>query len=73
MMSDELLPCPFCGQQPEMEPWHGGAPTKVMIACVGLHPEEGFIDCGPAPCVTGETPEEAIAAWNTRHPQQGRR
>lgn len=52
-------PCPFCGAIPEIQPWHGGAPTKKMIAC---HNE----DCDVAPSVTGESRPEALRRWNTR-------
>lgn len=64
----KLLPCPFCGQQPTMEPSHGGKPTKVMIVCyansVMGHGQRKT--CAVAPSVTGETPKAAARNWNTR-------
>lgn len=73
MTTLSLLPCPFCGQTPVVEPWHGGAPTKVMVRCVGLgetlipapRPKK-VRDCPVAPSVTGETPREAARHWNRR-------
>jgi hypothetical protein len=56
-----LLPCPFCGNYPGAAPWHGGAPSKVMVACRAD-------DCTVNPQVSGETPKEAAAAWNRREP-----
>ena len=65
MTNEELLPCPFCGGKPNIEPWHGGKPTKMMISCPGGyansimgHGEE--VTCETAPMVTGETKKEAI-------------
>ncbi|GAA5627493.1 hypothetical protein Brsp05_02784 [Brucella sp. NBRC 12953] len=58
-MANELKPCPFCGAAAEMQPWHGGAPTKQLISC-----SDDQCDVGPS--VTGETPEEAATRWNTR-------
>jgi len=59
MTEPYLKPCPFCGSKPHIEPWHGGAATKVMISCDGE-------SCTVEPSITGETPEEAAAFWNTR-------
>jgi len=59
----ELLPCPFCGSVPEMKPWHGGRPTKMMVSC------ENF-ECSVAPSAIGETPEEAVYVWNRRAPSE---
>ena len=56
----ELLSCPFCGAQPESEPWHGGSSTKMLVACVNE-------DCWVSPAVTGETKLEANKRWNTRN------
>ena len=53
------LPCPFCGDIPFIEPWHGGSENKRMIAC---HAD----DCDVAPSVTGDNRTEAIRIWNTR-------
>ncbi len=54
-----LLPCPFCGIIPIIEPWHGGGPLKRLISCVNE-------DCGVGPSVSGATRMKAIAKWNTR-------
>ena len=56
----ELLPCPWCGEKPQIQPWHGGLPTKVLISCEN---DEG---CAVTPIVSGETPEEAASNWNHR-------
>lgn len=57
----ELLPCPFCGDAPEVEPWHGGGPNKHMVGCVNDN-------CSAQPDVAGATRAKAIAAWNRRTP-----
>ena len=59
-MKLRLRNCPFCGEPPEIEPWHGGTPTKVMISC----PMDRY--CNVNPQVTGETPQEAAKHWNNR-------
>jgi hypothetical protein len=61
-LPDNLLPCPFCGGPATSQPWHGGEPTKVLISC----DDGGDVDCPVNPLVSGETPEEAAAKWNTR-------
>lgn len=67
-MDDELtkaadaLPCPFCGAQPIISPWHGGGRQKRMVACVN---DEG---CDLQPGITGNTRREALARWNRRAP-----
>lgn len=60
-------PCPFCGSPAEITSWHGGAPTKVMIACVQANTEA----CEVGPQVTGETTEEGLEHWNRRATSSG--
>jgi len=61
-IKDKLLPCPFCGRLPTIEPWHGGGPRKVMIQCSAEYEDE----CPANVSVTQETPEGALAGWNHR-------
>lgn len=57
----DLKGCPFCGASPEIEYWHGGRPSKRMIACRSD-------DCDVNPSVTGETEREAVSRWERRAP-----
>lgn len=55
----ELLPCPFCGQVPEVLP---------------LHNHGFFVECENDACPTKpetrgfDTEEQAAVAWNDRQP-----
>ncbi|GAA5482088.1 Lar family restriction alleviation protein [Haloferula sargassicola] len=62
MNSTSLLPCPFCGQDPEVEEFDEDecGPAHVIISCPG-----GL--CPSTAIAYGDTRAEAIAAWNTRH------
>lgn len=56
---NQALACPFCGEQPTAQFWHGGGPRKTMISCPGN-------DCDVRPMVSGSTRARALAAWNER-------
>lgn len=66
MSTIRLLPCPFCGGEPTIRPWHGGRPTKKTIFCSNGHYYDEDGGCSVGPSVCGETEEEAAAAWNRR-------
>ena len=51
--------CPFCGETPAVEAWHGGGHDKHMVACTSKA-------CPATPAVTGATRADAIRRWNTR-------
>lgn len=53
-----LLPCPFCGGQPKVEP-SSRSGLFGGILCDN-------IDCPVNPCVPNRNKQQAIAAWNTR-------
>lgn len=59
LSTEEAKPCPWCGVQPTVQPWHGGRPTKKMVACNNE-------DCDVGPQVTGQTRKAALERWNTR-------
>ncbi len=65
IIEPEALPCPFCGSPATIEYWHGGRPSKRMIACSG-RPNHDNYACDVGPMVTGETRAEALRRWNTR-------
>lgn len=55
-----LKPCPFCGEQPEINEYHGFATPHYSVDCMN--------DSCPAYVGSSlkETKQEAIEAWNTR-------
>ena len=55
----ELLGCPFCGNVPTVDPWHGGGPRKRIVHCENEA-------CDVCPMVTGSTRAKAVEKWNTR-------
>lgn len=65
MRSTEILPvsvakpCPFCGAQPEIQPWHGGGPRKRLVSCSNEV-------CVVNPQTSAPTRKRAIANWNYR-------
>lgn len=58
-MKTKLKPCPFCGVDPIVEPWHGGGPRKRMVHCVNDY-------CYVNPAVTGSNSTVAAKRWNER-------
>ena len=62
------LPCPFCGGEAALEPEGSGMDTEENWS-VYCFAEE----CPSTPCVVEAGMDNAIAAWNTRHPTGGGR
>lgn len=58
-IQEHPLPCPFCGELPGIQSWHGGAKTKRMVNCYN---EECYVQ----PQVTGPTRARAVRNWNQR-------
>lgn len=56
-MSDELLPCPFCGKKPETENVGEGR-KGLLIECANTK-------C-VGPCVSYMNPATSRKLWNTR-------
>lgn len=54
----DLLPCPFCGGQPQYDGEDGDL-RGVWVCCLN-------IPCPSEPKVRASTKTKAIAAWNTR-------
>jgi hypothetical protein len=55
MDEQKLLPCPFCGGEADGPTPNGEFPDLYDVWCA---------EC--CATVMGDTPDEAIAAWNTR-------
>lgn len=57
---EELKPCPFCGEPPKINEYHGSAIPEYSVDCMN--------DNCPAYAGSSlkETKEETIEAWNTR-------
>ena len=55
----DLMPCPFCGGDPQTDYWDVGKPmhTVECRACFGM-------------CYSSDNEKAAIKSWNTRQPAQ---
>lgn len=60
LTNGKMLCCPFCGEIPVAQPWHGGGPRKTCIGCDNDQ-------CDARPEVCDETPEMALRQWNHRY------
>lgn len=56
----ELLPCPFCGEPSDYE-----APSAKNWRCASVRCTNPYCCAKPHACVEN-SPEQVIAAWNTR-------
>ena len=56
---DEALPCPFCGEPPIIQYWHGGPPTKRSIDCQSEN-------CPIHPSACAHTEQQTLDDWNMR-------
>jgi hypothetical protein len=56
---DICEPCPFCGEDPFIEPWHGGGKGKRLISCINEL-------CHVQPMVSGGSRTTALKRWNVR-------
>jgi len=54
-MSKELLPCPFCGGEPYIEPHRGTYVNGYFVSCNNCACESRV-----------DTKESVITTWNTR-------
>jgi hypothetical protein len=64
---EEAKACPFCGEQPTLEPYHFTGPAKWTVTCWGNQGQNG-VDCSVAPSSHGPTRAMAIGRWNHRAP-----
>ena len=59
MSEETVVGCPFCGETPTVEAWHGGGHDKHVVACLN-------VACPATPFLTETTRADAIRRWNTR-------
>lgn len=60
MKMNDPAGCPFCGEPPTVEPWHGGGKHKTAVHCENEK-------CPAQPMVTGANLSSALTRWNTRN------